>query len=168
MYLNHLHFLGLLPLVAILVHASPLGEEDLAKRTLPEVECAKVTKVISVLKLNKATPFCSSFLGIKATTSTITTVQTSTVTSTAGTPSTTVVFLPGNPPAPKQRREEAAREEATIEKRDDPAYLKGIASSLISSGCECLNLPTPVAKTTKTAVATTTINVQPTITKTVY
>ncbi|KAL8803640.1 MAG: hypothetical protein Q9182_003055 [Xanthomendoza sp. 2 TL-2023] len=96
-------------------------------------------------------------------------VRTSTVTSTTGTASTTITFLPGNPPAPRERREEAALDEAGIEKRDNPADLSGIASSAISSGCECLNLPTPVSKTTKTSVKTTTTKVPaPTVTKTVY
>ncbi|KAL8816342.1 MAG: hypothetical protein Q9223_004625 [Gallowayella weberi] len=96
-------------------------------------------------------------------------VRTSTVTSTTGTASTTITFLPGNPPAPRERREEAALGEAGIEKRDNTAYLSGIASSAISSGCECLNLPTPVSKTTTTSVKTTTLKVPaPTVTKTVY
>ncbi|KAL8915742.1 MAG: hypothetical protein Q9172_006706 [Xanthocarpia lactea] len=96
-------------------------------------------------------------------------VQTSTVTSTTGTPSTTVVFLPGNPPASKERREEAAPEEATMKKRGSPAYLSGIASSVISSACECLNLPTTVTKTTETSVKTATTEVPAsTVTKTVY
>lgn len=72
MYLNHVLLPWLLPLFAALIYASPLGEENLVKRTLPEVDCAKVTKVIGVLKTNKATAFCSSYLGIKTSTSTIT------------------------------------------------------------------------------------------------
>lgn len=169
MYLYNVVLQGLLPLFATLIHASPLSEDSLVERELPASECSKVTKVISVLKLNKATPFCSSFLGVKPSTSTITTVQTSTVTSTTGTPSTTIVFLPGNPPASKERREEAAPEEATIEKPGSPAYLSGVASSVISSACECLNPPTPVTKTTETSVKTATTEVPaPTVTKTVY
>ncbi|KAL8834748.1 MAG: hypothetical protein Q9170_003625 [Blastenia crenularia] len=150
-------------------YASPLLEDNIAGRNLPAVECAKVTKVISILQLHSATPFCSSFLGIKTTTSTITTVKTSTVTSTTGTPSTSVVFLPGNPPAPKERREPADLDEAPVGKRDNPAYLSGIASSAILSGCECLNLPTPVTKTTTTSLKTVTTKVPAkTVTKTVY
>lgn len=84
-------------------------------------------------------------------------VKTSTITSTTGTPSTSVTFLPGNPPAPKERRE------AT------PSYLSGIPSSAISSGCQCLNLPTPVTKTTTTSIKTVTTKVPPKpVTKTVY
>ncbi|KAL8833438.1 MAG: hypothetical protein Q9176_007978 [Flavoplaca citrina] len=168
MYLNHVSFSWLLPLSASLIYASPLGEENLVKRTLPEVECAKVTKVIGVLKSNKATAFCSSYLGIQTSTSLITTVQTSTVTSSIGTPSTTVVFLPGNPPASKERREAAALDAATIDKRDKPDYLKGVGSAVISSACDCLNLPTPVATSTSVSVETLTTTVQPTVTKTVY
>ncbi|KAL8677472.1 MAG: hypothetical protein Q9186_006113 [Xanthomendoza sp. 1 TL-2023] len=169
MYLSNGILAGLLPLFSTLIHASPLAEDRLIERNLPAVDCAKVTKVISVLKLNQATSFCSSFLGIKTSASTITTVRTSTVTSTTGTASTTITFLPGNPPALKERREEAKLDGAGLERRNNPAYLSGIASSAISSGCECLNLPTPVSKTTKTSVKTTTINVPaPTVTKTVY
>ncbi|KAI4236864.1 MAG: hypothetical protein L6R40_006054 [Gallowayella cf. fulva] len=169
MYPSHVVLTGLLPLLATLISGSPLGEDALVERNLPASDCAKVTKVISVLKLNQATPFCSSFLGIKTSTSTITTVRTSTVTSTTGTPSTTIVFRPGNPPASKERREDAVLDGATVEKRDNPAYLNGIASSAISSGCQCLNLPTPVTKTTKTSVKTTTTTVPAsTVTKTVY
>ncbi|KAI4239596.1 MAG: hypothetical protein LQ349_000270 [Xanthoria aureola] len=169
MYLNNVLVSGLLPLLATLIHASPLSEENLVKRALPEVECAKVTKVISVLKSNKATSFCSSYLGIKTSTSTITKVQTSTITSAVGTPSTTVVFLPGNPPASKERRGEAALDEARIEQRDNkPDYLKDVGSPVISSACKCLNLPTPVSTTTKVSVQTTIITVRPTVTKTVY
>ncbi|KAL8849158.1 MAG: hypothetical protein Q9221_005835 [Calogaya cf. arnoldii] len=156
---------GLLPLFATLIHASPLGEE---KRTLPEAECAKVTKVIGVLKSNKATAFCSSYLGIKTSTATITAVQTSTVAVAVGEATTTVVFLPGNPPASKERREEAALDEATTEKRDKPEYLRGVGSPVISSACECLNLPTPVSTTTKVSVETKTTSIRPTVTKTVY
>ncbi|KAL8947757.1 MAG: hypothetical protein Q9222_005997 [Ikaeria aurantiellina] len=155
--------------ISIIVGASPTYGGDLDGRSLPASECAKVTKVISILKINSATSFCSFYLGIKTSTSTITTVRTSTVTSTTGTPTTTVIFLPGNPPASKQRREEAALDEISIEKRNNPAYLSGIASSLISSGCECLSLPTPVKKATTTAIQTVTTKIPPPIvTKTVY
>ncbi|KAI4120363.1 MAG: hypothetical protein LQ338_007072 [Usnochroma carphineum] len=160
---------GLLSLWTAITCASPLSGDSLNDRSLPASECAKVTKVISILKVQSATPFCSSFLGIKTSTSTITTVRTSTVTSTTGTPSTTVVFLPGNPPASKERREAAAVAGAPLEKRDNPAYLSGIASSAISCGCECLNLPTPVTKTTTTSTKkVTTKGPASTVTKTVY
>lgn len=95
--------------------------------------------------------------------------KTATVTSTTGTPSTSVVFLPGNPPPSKERREADAVEGVAMEKRDMPDYLNGVASQAISSACECLNLATPVVTSTKTSTKTSTVNVPAaTVTKTVY
>ncbi|KAL8696719.1 MAG: hypothetical protein Q9201_007515 [Fulgogasparrea decipioides] len=169
MYLSSALFTGLVPWFIIHANASPLAEANLVERSLPASECAKVTKVISILKVHpEATSFCSSFLGIKTKTETTTTVKTSTVTSTTGTPSTTVVFLPGNPPSSKERREAEALDGAQFEKRENPTYLSGIASTAISSGCECLNLPTLTATTTKTSTKTATTKVPATVTKTVY
>lgn len=46
------------------------GNEDvLEKRAPPSAAvCRGVNLIVTILKLNKATPFCSSFLGISATT----------------------------------------------------------------------------------------------------
>ncbi|KAL8714993.1 MAG: hypothetical protein Q9225_006446 [Loekoesia sp. 1 TL-2023] len=169
MYWNSIILSGLLPFFIASTYASPVAENDWGKRNLPASECAKVTKVVSILKVHSATSFCSSFLGVKTATSTITTVKTSTITSTTGTPTTSVVFKPGNPLASKERREAELIDESPIEKRANPDYLSGIASSSISSGCQCLSLPTPVTKTTKTSTKTVTTKVPAgTVTKTVY
>ena len=58
-------------------HASPV--QELNGRNLSPAECSKVTKIVDVLKLNKATPFCSSFLSIKPATATSVVKVTSTV-----------------------------------------------------------------------------------------
>ncbi|KAL8690959.1 MAG: hypothetical protein Q9218_003717 [Villophora microphyllina] len=170
MYLSSLVLTGLVSLFLAPVNASPVAEANVVGRDLPALECAKVTKVISILNVHSATSFCSSFLGIKTKTSTITTTQTPIVTATMGTPSTTVVFLPGNPLAAKERREVKVVEGPTLEKRDTPEYLSGIAHTAISSGCECLNLPTPMITTTKTKMAKTSTTTVPaaSVTKTVY
>ncbi|KAL8933678.1 MAG: hypothetical protein Q9211_005648 [Gyalolechia sp. 1 TL-2023] len=139
MYLHSILPLGLLPLLTAFTYASPIAEGNAVERSLPVPECAKITKV-----LKRA--------------------ETSTVIATTGTPSTTIVFSPGNPPAYKERREAAP-----VEKRDDLSYLSGIADSAISSGCQCLNLPTTVTTTTTTSITTVTTNVPAKIvTKTVY
>ncbi|KAL8636941.1 MAG: hypothetical protein Q9228_005731, partial [Teloschistes exilis] len=169
MHRNSLLLTGLFPLLLASVSASPVGEANILERNLPASECAKITKVVSILKVHEATSFCSSFLGIKTKSSIIPATKTTTVTSTTGTPSTTVVFLPGNPPPSKERREADAVESVAMEKRDLPDYLNGVASQAISSACECLNLATPVITSIQTSTKTSTVKVPAaTVTKTVY
>lgn len=48
------------------------------KRPPPADECAAINDIVDVLKLNGATPFCSSFLHIPASTSTATVLETAT------------------------------------------------------------------------------------------
>lgn len=65
----------LLALLATTAQSSPLQdifERNYATSQLPEALCKKVNVVVKVLKSYKATPFCSSYLGIPAVTSTST------------------------------------------------------------------------------------------------
>ncbi|KAG7008606.1 hypothetical protein G7Y79_00005g017470 [Physcia stellaris] len=157
------------------VHTSP-GQE-LNGRNLSSAECSKVTKIVDVLKLNKATPFCSSFLSIKPATATSVIKVTSTVmktsisTITSGTASTSVIFKPGNP-SPKVRRaavpaqsnEEVANiAPAAVERRDEglsvPAYITAYEAAAISSACSCLSIPTPTTTAITSSIKTTTSTV---------
>ena len=52
------------------VFSSPV-DQDLQARNLPPEACQKVIVIVKVLQLNKATPFCSSFLQIATQTSTV-------------------------------------------------------------------------------------------------
>lgn len=64
-----------LTLLAAAVQSSPtpdILERDYATGKLPDAVCKKVNVIITVLKVYKATPFCSSYLGIPAVTSTST------------------------------------------------------------------------------------------------
>ncbi|KAL8822369.1 MAG: hypothetical protein Q9191_006896 [Dirinaria sp. TL-2023a] len=137
--------------------ASPINELD--SRNLTPEECSKVVVIVDVLKLHKATPFCSSFLSIKPATSTSTVLvtasasTTTTATITSGTASTSIVFKPGNPPTAKAK---ARREPETIQERAAaaapepvpngktptpaiPAYATTYAPSAISSACHHKN-----------------------------
>lgn len=121
-----------------------------------------------MLKLHSATPFCSSFLGIEPTTTTevsvvkTTSTSTSTTTVTSGTALTSVIFEPGNPPAitTPARARRGPVEVAVPEiiqrnaKPPIPTWLTSIASSAISSACDCLNIPTPTSTVTKLSVST--------------
>ncbi|KAI4102069.1 MAG: hypothetical protein L6R37_004575 [Teloschistes peruensis] len=151
---NSLLLTGLFPLLLASVSASPVGEANILERNLPASECAKITKVVSILNVHEATSFCSSFLGIKTKSSTI----------------TALVLWEGILLAPsKERREADAVEGVAMEKRDIPDYLNGVASQAISSACECLNLATPVITSTQTSTKTSTVKVPAaTVTKTVY
>ncbi|KAH7378666.1 hypothetical protein BKA66DRAFT_571457 [Pyrenochaeta sp. MPI-SDFR-AT-0127] len=68
--------------------AIPDSPEALAAIEPRAGTCDVVVKIVNVLKLFKATPFCSKFLSIKPTTTTLTKTQTVT---TAAAPATTVV-----------------------------------------------------------------------------
>lgn len=74
MFQSSLFLAGLLPLLLASVNASPAIEADIVERNLPASECAKMTKVTSILKVHAATSFCSSCLGIKTKSSAITTL----------------------------------------------------------------------------------------------
>ena len=90
--------------------------------------------------------------------------------------STSVVFKPGQPPAKARRELEDAVKARNAESNDAlekrgalPSYLTAFPSSVISSGCECLNVPTPVTTVKSTSTATTTKSVPfPVKTTTVY
>ena len=71
-----LDFLVLMNQLLTAVYASPV--HDLGSRDLTAAECCKVVVIVDVLKIQKATPFCSSFLSIKPATSTATVTVTST------------------------------------------------------------------------------------------
>ena len=66
------------------VHAMP------APAALPPAACSAVDKVVSILKLVQATPYCSQLLGVKPATSVITVTPTSVSTETAFNPTVTV------------------------------------------------------------------------------
>ena len=173
-------------LLALATNASPVQPGDLETRNLTPTQCSKVYVIIEVLKLQKATSFCSSFLSIEPATSTstvlvtFTTSEVKTATITAATASTSIIFAPGNPPAakPKERREIAAIEERAAAPDPKPAaeakahtptippYITAYATSAISSACQCLNLPTPT--TTVTTSSVTTVTSTGTITATIY
>ena len=89
---------------------------------------------------------------------------------------TSVVFKPGQPPAKVRRGIEGVLEAWDAEHFDGlakrsslPSYLATIASSAVSSACQCLSLSTPVAtvKSTKTATSTTSVP-YPVKTTTIY
>jgi hypothetical protein len=61
-------------LAAYGAHASPMP--DLDSRDLTPAQCSKVAAVVDALKLNKATPVCSTFLSIKPATSSTTVMVT--------------------------------------------------------------------------------------------
>ena len=61
------------------VSSSPVIDASLNSRSLSPAQCEAVVVIVDVLKIQKATPFCSEFLSISA----------STVTSTV--PSTTIM-----------------------------------------------------------------------------
>ena len=65
-------------------HAMP------APAALPPAACSALDKVVSVLKLIQATPYCSQVLGVKPATSVITVIPTSVSTVTAFNPTVTV------------------------------------------------------------------------------
>ena len=70
-----MHFLTCLTgfLVALnVVLASPINDLSLIEWSLPASVCKEVVVIVDMLKLYKATPFCSSFLHIS--TATITSV----------------------------------------------------------------------------------------------
>jgi hypothetical protein len=139
-----------------------------------------VDLIVDVLKLEKATPFCSSFLSIATYTSTATTVSalpqatvtvTTSGTSTTSTTSTATVsttvtvttsaaYTFGNiPPAVPlygtglPPGDKAKRE---IEARSIviPAALKQYASAQLSTACSCLSLATPSTTATVTSTST--------------
>ena len=68
---NSLVYLPLFFLADIIL-ASPVADHGLVGRSLSPSECQKITNVVSILKVHEATSFCSSFLGIKTVSSTIT------------------------------------------------------------------------------------------------
>jgi hypothetical protein len=79
-----------LPAKALLLHASVvLSSPVLEDRTLSPSACSKVEAIVALLKFTGATPFCSSYLGIPAATTTVvkplgtTTLTTGTTTVTA-------------------------------------------------------------------------------------
>ncbi|MCJ1366219.1 hypothetical protein MMC16_005345 [Acarospora aff. strigata] len=178
-----MHFLRLFLSVlstAPAVLSSPILEQDLNERSLSASACSKVVTIVEVLKLYKATPFCSSYLRISTSTSTATTTKSTVSTITTGTPLTTTVFAPGDPPALAARNEpecnspQLANRNAVpleLDERDNvvPNYVSVFPTSAISSACSCLNLPTPSTVTTSTTTATirTTVSA-PTTTKTIY
>jgi hypothetical protein len=74
----------------LLLHASvALSSHIFEERALSPSACSKVELIVAVLKINGATPFCSSYLGIPAGTTTVvkplgtTTLTTGTTTVTA-------------------------------------------------------------------------------------
>jgi hypothetical protein len=75
----------ILLLPASVALSSPILEE----RALPSSACSQVAAIVALLKLNGAVPFCSSYLGIPAATTTVvktlgtTTLNTGTTTVTA-------------------------------------------------------------------------------------
>ncbi|KAK6350546.1 hypothetical protein TWF718_003736 [Orbilia javanica] len=70
--------------IAPLVSAGPISHswDIIAKRSTNANVCKDVQLVVSILKLNKATPFCSTFLGIKTQTVPTTKVSTALATTT--------------------------------------------------------------------------------------
>lgn len=68
-------FALILTLLAAAVHASPMAdvlERDYPTGNPPVAECKKINYIVKILKAYKETPFCSSYLGIPAVTSTTT------------------------------------------------------------------------------------------------
>ncbi|KAI4087616.1 MAG: hypothetical protein LQ344_006680 [Seirophora lacunosa] len=174
--------LAVAALAATSINASPI--QELNARNLDPAQCSKVVAIVEVLKIQKATPFCSSFLSIKPATATSTVQVTGTVTTTStatitsGTASTSIVFKPGNPPS-KVRREANLAEPfledrnavpVALEQRDPiptlPAYLSAFPTSAISSACSCLSIPPRTTSVTATgkATATQTVTTSTTVT----
>ncbi|MCJ1244660.1 hypothetical protein MMC30_001859 [Trapelia coarctata] len=141
------------------VFSSPISDTGLIERHLPASVCKEVVIIVNVLKLYKATPFCSSFLHISTATTTSVVTTTSTTQLTTGTTTTSYVFLPGNPPAPSAKHRRSVELEAPEEEKRNleglPSYIAAFASSAISKACSCLSLPTPT--TTVTSTSTTVI-----------
>ncbi|KAL8751323.1 MAG: hypothetical protein Q9184_006104 [Pyrenodesmia sp. 2 TL-2023] len=170
-----MHFsqvLAVAALAATSIYASPVQELDARTDNLTPEQCAKVVKIVELLKVHKATPFCSSFLSIKPVTSTFTVTATATSTITSGTASTSLIFKPGNPPTNVRREAEV---NAALEPRDAtptvPPYIKNYESSSISSACSCLITPTasPLGTVTTTQTVTTSQTVAPpVVTSTLY
>lgn len=69
--------LAVAALAATSINASPI--QELNARNLDPAQCSKVVAIVEVLKIQKATPFCSSFLSIKPATATSTVQVTGTV-----------------------------------------------------------------------------------------
>ena len=69
-----MHFLNIVLLLVLLglieVFSSPV-DHGLQARNLPPAVCQKVVVIIKILQLNKATPFCFSFLHVNTQTSTV-------------------------------------------------------------------------------------------------
>ena len=66
MYLSRALFVAAVALRS----AEGSAAEGLNLRDISPAECSKVAAIVTVLKINKATPFCSSFLSIEPATST--------------------------------------------------------------------------------------------------
>ncbi|KAF6218114.1 hypothetical protein HO133_006072 [Letharia lupina] len=176
-----LSIVGALGFAAKAVLASP--NNGIEARNLTPQQCSEVVLVIDVLKLHSATPFCSSFLGIQPTTKTTvsvvktTSTSTTTTTVTSGTASTSVIFEPGNPPATTaparvRRGPVEVNADAVPEiiqrnaKPPIPTWLTSVASSAISSACDCLSIPTPTSTVTKVSSSTVVTVTTATITTT--
>ena len=68
-------FVFILTLLAAAAHAGPMPdvlERDYPTGNSPVAECKKISVIVTILEAHKATPFCSSYLGIPAVTSTTT------------------------------------------------------------------------------------------------
>ncbi|KAH7381161.1 hypothetical protein DE146DRAFT_740351 [Phaeosphaeria sp. MPI-PUGE-AT-0046c] len=87
---------------ALLLHASvAFSSPVLEERALSPGACSKVEAIVALLKLNRATPFCSSYLSIPAATTTVlkpvgtvtVTTGTTTVTSTSNPTVTATAFV---------------------------------------------------------------------------
>jgi hypothetical protein len=75
---NLLSFLGGLASLAYIVSSSPVSANGLEKRAINSQQvCSEVNFVVDILKLYKATPFCSSFLHIPTSTVQLTSTATS-------------------------------------------------------------------------------------------
>ncbi|KAL8973528.1 MAG: hypothetical protein Q9197_002238 [Variospora fuerteventurae] len=70
------NILALAALAVINIHASPV--QEFSSRNLAPAQCSQVVTIVDVLKAQKATPFCSSFLSINPATATSTVRVTST------------------------------------------------------------------------------------------
>ncbi len=76
----------------------------------------------------------------------------------------TTIFLPGDPPATKARREvnaevqqrDTARPEIYNRDVELPKYMSAYATTAVSKACSCLALPTPATTTTSTTTTSTT------------
>ncbi|KAL8665213.1 MAG: hypothetical protein Q9202_002435 [Teloschistes flavicans] len=154
-------------LLSSLVFSSPLSRDALSleARDKPDEDprCRAVDAIVSTLSLNKATPFCSSFLHIPTNTATVTSTAKVTKTVTTGSVSTLYAFLPGNPPSTTKARREIDARNAPADP-PVPTYVGQYPLPLISKACSCLNLPTPTttARTTATSTTTTTVAASPT------